>query len=70
MAFARVTITLGALDVCIESDQTYPDAISDMCNRATTMVGTSLAQAKASGVDIMEVYQGTTDEDDDEEEDA
>jgi|APFre7841882654_1041346.scaffolds.fasta_scaffold597777_2 hypothetical protein len=69
MTFARVSITLGSLDVCIETDHIYPDAMNDMANRAVTMLSSAFAELKENGVDISDIYHGTVD-DEDEDEDA
>ena len=46
----------------------YPDQLSDLCNRAAVLFGTALAQAKASGVNVMSPDGAFDDEDEDEEE--
>lgn len=63
---ATVTITLGELQVWLSQDDAYPDQITDLCNRAAVLFGTSLAQAKAVGVNIFSP-DGADDEDDDDD---
>jgi len=70
---ASIHISLGALEVGIELENVYPDALVDMVNRIAVLLGTSLAEAKAAGIDIMAVYKSSFvegDDDEDEEEDA
>lgn len=67
MPLARVIINLGGLNVKIEQDSSYPDMITDLCNRASVLFGTALAQAKASEIDILSstwVDYGDDEEDD------
>ena len=69
----RVLINLGALEIEVVCDNMYPDAMTDMVNRAAILLGTAIAQAKASDIDIMAIYKTSFvegDYDDDEEEDA
>lgn len=69
----RVEIALGALEIQVECDNMYPDAMMDMVNRATVLLGTAIAQAKAADIDIMAIYKASFvdgDDDEDEEEDA
>jgi hypothetical protein len=64
---ATVTITLGELQIWLSQDGAYPDQITDLCNRAAVLFGTSLAQVKATGINVMSP-DGEEDEDDDEDE--
>ena len=51
----------------------YPDAMTDMVNRAAQLLGTAIAEAKAANIDVMAIYKSSFvegDYDDDEEEDA
>ena len=69
MAKALVTIAVGELQVWVEHDaDTYPDQISDLCNRASILFGTAIAQAKANGINIMSPDGQFDDDDEDEEE--
>ena len=65
-AKATVTITLGELQVWLSQDGAYPDQVTDLCNRAAILFGTSLAQVKAVGVNI---FSPDGEPDDDEEDD-
>lgn len=53
MPLARVVINLGGLNIKVEQDSAYPDMVSDLCNRASELFVTALAQAKASDIDIL-----------------
>lgn len=69
----RVEISLGALEIEVVCDNMYPDAMTDMVNRAAILLGTAIAQAQASQIDIMAIYKSSfvdDDGDEDEEEDA
>lgn len=69
MAKALVTIAVGELQVWVEHDaDVYPDQLSDLCNRAAVLFGTALAQAKASGINVMSPDGAFDDEFDDEDE--
>lgn len=69
MATARVTINLGGLNIKLEQDAAYPDAIDDLCNRASTLFATSVIQAKLSDINIMAgTYVEYPDDDEDLEE--
>lgn len=70
MALARVVINLGGLNIKIEQDATYPDIVTDMCNRAAVLFATSLAQAHSAGLNIMASTWVDYDDDDEEDEDA
>lgn len=70
MALARVVINLGGLNVKIEQDATYPDIVTDMCNRAAVLFATSLSQAHNAGLDIMASTWVDYGDDDEEDEDA
>ena len=71
MAHASVNVEIGALHVEIQTDQVYPDGMTDLINRAAILVGSAIAQAKAADIDIMCVYNVANDYDDeDEDEDA
>lgn len=67
MPLARVVINLGGLNVKIEQDASYPDMISDLCNRAAALFANSLAEATENGLNIM--ASTWVDYGDDEEED-
>jgi len=69
MPHASVNVDIGALHVEIETDQVYPDGMTDLINRAAILVGSAIAQAKAADIDIMAIYNHS-DEFDDEDEDA
>lgn len=69
----HIEIGLGALEIQITCDNMYPDAMSDMVNRAAILLGTAIAQAKEANIDIMAIYKSSFidgDDDEDEEEDA
>jgi hypothetical protein len=70
MALARVVINLGGLNIKIEQDAPYPDIVTDMCNRAAVLFGTSIAQAKAADLEIMAATWVDYGDDDEEDEDA
>lgn len=63
---ATVTITLGELQIWLSQDGAYPDQISDLCNRAAVLLGTSLMQIQATGINVMSP-DGEDDEDEDED---
>lgn len=65
MAYGRITVEIGAIKAQVESDNINPDSLNDMTNRAITLVGSTIAQAVAAGVDIMEIYDFEEDEDED-----
>lgn len=68
-----VEISLGALEIIVECDNMYPDAMMDMVNRAAILLGTAIAQAQAANIDVMAIYKASfvdDDGDEDEEEDA
>lgn len=69
MALARVVINLGGLNIRIEQEAAYPDIVTDMCNRAAVLFGTSLAQAKAADLEIMASTWVDYGDDDEEDED-
>ena len=66
---ATVTITLGELQIWLSQDGVYPDQITDLCNRAAVLLGTSLMQIKATGINVMSP-DGQDDDEEDEDEDA
>lgn len=69
----RVLLSLGALEIEVECDNMYPDAMMDMVNRAAILLGTAIAQAKAAEIDVMAIYKSSFidgDDDEDENEDA
>jgi hypothetical protein len=67
MPHASVNVDIGALHVEIETDQVYPDGMTDLINRAAILVGSAIAQAKAADIDIMAVYNHSDDYDDEDE---
>lgn len=72
-ATGRVLLSLGALEIEVVCDNMYPDAMTDMVNRAAILLGSAIAQAKAAEIDIMAIYKSAFvdgDYDDGEEEDA
>ena len=70
MPKAMITIAVGELQIWIEHEgDSYPDQLTDLCNRAAVLFGTALAQAKASGVNVMSPDGAFDDEDEDDEED-
>lgn len=52
MASAKIHVAVGPIFAAIETDQMYPDAMSDMVNRLTLLLATTLAQIQAQGIDI------------------
>lgn len=69
----RVLLSLGALEIEVECENMYPDAMMDMVNRAAILLGTAIAQAQAAQIDVMAIYKSSfvdDDGDEDEEEDA
>jgi len=69
MAKALITIACGELQIWVEVDSdVYPDQLSDLCNRAAVLFGTTLAQAKATGINVMSPDGEFDDEDEEEEE--
>lgn len=69
----RVLISLGALEIEVVCDNMYPDAMTDMVNRAAILLGTAISQAQAAQIDVMAIYKSSfvdDDGDEDEEEDA
>ena len=69
MPLARVVINLGGLHVKIEQEASYPDIVSDMCNRAAVLFGTAIAQASAADLQIMSSTWVDYGDDDEEDED-
>lgn len=61
----RITITLYDLEVAVEAQVTYPDAISDVVNRATHSFLTALMGVKESGVELFKLLDEDADEYDD-----
>lgn len=45
----KIHVTLGQIEVTIESNQPYPDAAHDMANRALALIHTSVTEVKAAG---------------------
>ncbi len=50
-------MSLYDLEIEIESNVTYPDAISDLTNRATTSFITALMAVKESGVELFKLLE-------------
>jgi hypothetical protein len=53
----RIKMSLYDLEIEIESNVTYPDAISDLTNRATTSFITALMAVKESGVELFKLLE-------------
>lgn len=70
MPLAKVVVNLGGLNIRIEQEATYPDQLTDMCNRAAILCGTAIAQAQQAGVNIMAATFVEYGDEDDDEEDA
>ncbi len=49
---ARVWLVLYNLQIEISADPTYPDQLTDMCNRAVMLMAGALHTAKEAGIDI------------------
>jgi len=61
---------LGALEVSIECDATYPDALDDITSRVRQLFHDALEICKEHGLDpIQAVFVPDLDEDDEEDED-
>lgn len=45
----RIHVTLGQIEVRLESDKPYPDAASDMANRALALIQHSVTQVAQAG---------------------
>ena len=60
----RISISLYDLEVEIEGNATYPDAISDICNRATTSFITALMAVKESGIELFKLIEEDNEFDD------
>jgi hypothetical protein len=69
MPHASVNVDVGALHVEIETDQVYPDGMTDLINRAAILVGSTIAQLKGADIDIMAIYNKNDYDDEDEDED-
>ena len=70
MPNASVNVDVGALHVEIQTDQVYPDGMTDLINRAAILVGSTIAQLKAADIDIMAIYNQNDYDDEDEDEEA
>jgi hypothetical protein len=70
MPNASVNVDVGALHVEIQTDQVYPDGMTDLINRAAILVGSTIAQLKAADIDIMAIYNKNDYDDEDEDEEA
>lgn len=70
MPIAKVVLNLGGLNIRLEQEASYPDLLTDLCNRAAILCGTAIAQAKAAEINIMASTWVDYGEDDDEDEDA
>jgi hypothetical protein len=49
---ARVFLVLYNLQIEISADPTYPDQLTDMCNRAIMLMAGALHTAKEAKIDI------------------
>lgn len=68
MPLARVVINLGGLNVKIEQEASYPDMVTDLCNRAGTLFMIALNEAQERDINIMTstwVDYGEDEEEDD-----
>jgi hypothetical protein len=70
MPNASVNVDVGALHVEIQTDQVYPDGMTDLINRAAILVGSTIAQLKSADIDIMAIYNQNDYDGEDEDEDA
>ena len=70
MPQASVNVDVGALHVEIQTDQVYPDGMTDLINRAAILVGSTIAQLKSADIDIMAIYNQNDYDGEDEDEDA
>lgn len=61
----RMKITLYDLEVSVEAQVSYPDAISDVVNRATHSFLTALMGVKESGIELFKLIEEDEDEFDD-----
>ena len=61
----RMKITLYDLEVSIEAQVGYPDAIDDLANRVTHSFLTALMGVKESGIELFKLIDEDADEFDD-----
>lgn len=53
----KIKISLYDLECEVEASVTYPDAITDICNRATHAFLTSLMAVKESGIEMFKLIE-------------
>ena len=61
MAYSQIEIRCGGLQVVIQTELTYPDAMDDLCTRTLTMFKEGLNHAKENGIDVSDMRLITTD---------
>lgn len=54
MAEFNVHISIGSLEVDISSEASYPDVMTDLCNRASTLFAMGIIQAQTAGFNPLE----------------
>ena len=59
----KITVTLGQIEISLESDKPYPDAAHDMANRAVELMTQSISQVKAANWNPFDVEIEETEED-------
>ena len=64
--FAMISIKIKAyeLEVEVQSSETYPDALSDLVNRATSAFAMCVATMKSADIEIFNILTLTDIEDD------
>ena len=53
MAAARLYLSIGSLEMGVESDHKYPDMLNDMVARMNEMLAMAILQTKAAGIDLV-----------------
>lgn len=54
-----ISIKIQAYELTVElqSSETYPDAVSDLCNRASTTFVMAVTALKSNNIDLFNIYQ-------------
>lgn len=54
-----ISIKIQAYELTVElqSSETYPDAVSDLCNRASTTFVMAVTALKSNDIDLFNIYQ-------------
>ena len=61
MAYSQIEMRCGGLQVVIQTELTYPDAMDDLCARTLMMFKEGLDHAKANDIDVSDMRLITTD---------